>query len=163
MMPFGNAVGEGFNNGSIVVASKVIIIGTQGELLVYSPTQAAGNLIASIAGAATTDSDGNQVLQGVASYQSGFANALIGGAVLFYTGTEAGGWTFQGQLEIDSSGDLLADFNNVVVTGNLTVDGSFTNSGSTGTGLPAGSPTGGPNGGVFAGHTHDFDGHTHQL
>jgi hypothetical protein len=141
----------------------VIIIGTGGELLVYTPAAAAGNLIASVAGAATTDTFGNQVLEGVASYQNGAANAMIGGALLFYTGTEAGGWTFQGQLLIDLSGDLLIEFSNATVTGNLTVDGTFSNSGDTGTALPAGTPTGGPNGSVFAGHTHDFDGHTHQL
>lgn len=42
-----------------VVASRVIIIGTGGELLVYSPTAGAGNLILSIAGNAGTDPFGN--------------------------------------------------------------------------------------------------------
>lgn len=42
-----------------VVAQRVIIIGTGGELLVYSPAAGAGNLILSIAGSAGTDSFGN--------------------------------------------------------------------------------------------------------
>jgi hypothetical protein len=51
-----------------IVASRVIIIGSGGELLVYSPTAGAGNLIASIAGQAGTDPWGNAVVQGVAAY-----------------------------------------------------------------------------------------------
>jgi hypothetical protein len=51
-----------------VVARRVIIIGTMGELLVYSPTAAAGNLVASIAGGAGTDSYGNTYLEGITSY-----------------------------------------------------------------------------------------------
>jgi hypothetical protein len=54
-----------------VVAQQVIIIGTGGELLVYSPTAGPGNLIASISGssALTTDSFGNGVMPGISAYQ----------------------------------------------------------------------------------------------
>ena len=55
-----------------VVASRVIIIGTGGELLVYTPTAAAGNLLVSIAGSAGTDSFGN-------SYPAGLSVGLPGG------------------------------------------------------------------------------------
>jgi hypothetical protein len=67
-MPFGNAVGEGFVNSGIVIANKVIIEGTNGELLVYSGTPALGNLIVSIAGSAGTDGVGNPFLEGVTAY-----------------------------------------------------------------------------------------------
>lgn len=51
-----------------IVARRVIIIGTGGELLVYSPTAGAGNLVASIAGSVTTDAYGNTVQAGITSY-----------------------------------------------------------------------------------------------
>jgi hypothetical protein len=138
------------------------IINSSGEFF-YEPSVGAGNLVVSNASAAGTDGSGNHYLAGAASYGSGFACALLGGALLFYTGSLAGGWAEQGQLLIDSGGDFLVDFANAVTDGNLTVDGTFSNSGSTGSGQPAGSPTGGPNSGTFAGHTHDFEGHTHPL
>lgn len=91
----------------------------------YSPSEGAGNLIASIAPAGGTDGFGNHYLQGTASYQSGFANAMIGGSVLFYTGTLAGGWTFQGQVEI-SGGTLIADFGAFETTGTAEFTGNVT-------------------------------------
>lgn len=48
-----------------VVATRVIIIGPGGELLVYSPTAGAGNLILSIAGSAGTDAFGNSFPAGL--------------------------------------------------------------------------------------------------
>jgi hypothetical protein len=51
-----------------IVASRVIIVGAGGELLVYNPSAGAGNLVVSITGQATTDPFGNQVRQGVADY-----------------------------------------------------------------------------------------------
>lgn len=216
-MPFGNAVGEGFNNSEVIIANKVIVEGPGEGVFVYNGTPGLGNLpifwagtspdpygntlpsTSGVAGSgsfqagntiitatgvytysstpgvgnlisstgvqtAGTDPFGNHTLEGNASYQPGFANAMIGGAILYYTGTLSGGWTLRGQILIDSSGDFIIDFGNAVADGNLTVDGSFSNpGGQTGTGLPAGQPTGGPNSGTFAGHTHDFDGHTHAL
>ncbi len=91
----------------------------------YSGVPAAGNLISSVAPAAGVDPFGNNYLQGVASYQSAFANAMIGGALLFYTGSLAGGWTFQGQLLI-SGGSLLADFTDFEVDGTMEVSGNVT-------------------------------------
>jgi hypothetical protein len=81
-----------------IIARRVIIIGAGGELFVYSPTAAAGNLIASVAGTAGTDSYGNQFLLGIASYAIGFASAVTAGAVVFYSGTFSGGWTEQGVI-----------------------------------------------------------------
>ena len=66
-----------------IVATRVVIIGSGGELFVYSPTRAAGNLIASIAGAAGTDPLGNHFLAGVASYASAFAGCFSRGRSSF--------------------------------------------------------------------------------
>ena len=67
-----------------VVASRVIIIGTGGELLVYSPAAGAGNLIASVAGSAGTDQYGNAEQVAITSYVTGNTGGysqLAGGAV----------------------------------------------------------------------------------
>lgn len=56
------------SSGDVVRAREVIIIGTGGLLLVYSPTAGTGDLIASIAGAAGTDQYGNTYVQGFGSY-----------------------------------------------------------------------------------------------
>jgi hypothetical protein len=146
---------------SQVVASRVIIIGTGGELLVYSPSAGVGTLIASVAGAATTDSFGNHVLQGTASYASGFAASLIGGAVAFYTGSLAGGWTASASIITDAFGDLFllaASGRSVTTTNNTLDDGaggaavaSLTVGGSTITGSGNnGGVTSGPSGTVSA-------------
>jgi hypothetical protein len=135
---------------SQIIASRVIIIGTGGELLVYSPTAASGNLIASIAGAATTDSFGDNVLQGNASYGATFAAALNAGFVQFYTGSLAGGWTVSATIETDVFGDifLLAKSGRSVTTtdntlddgsGNMVVSGTLSVGGSTDTGAPVGT------------------------
>lgn len=87
--------------------------------------------------------------------------------------------SISGTIELASD----ATASNLTVSGTLSVAGST----QTGTGLPAGTPTGAPNGTGFfntqglasgsygsthqhtlpnfptATHTHDFDGHTHQL
>lgn len=53
--------------GGQIIARKVTIIGSGGELLVYSPAAAAGDLIASIAGMSFTDSFGNTGPEGIAA------------------------------------------------------------------------------------------------
>jgi hypothetical protein len=112
--PPAQTLGLGVQPGtpSVIRARQVIIIGSGGELLVYSPTAGAGNLIASIAGAAFTDPYGNAVVQGVTGYQSpglGVAVGFVSGEVNFYSGpvSGAGPWTVQwafttltGQLQL---------------------------------------------------------------
>jgi hypothetical protein len=127
----------------------------------------ANALIGSIAPASGSDGEGNQVLQGISCYGTAFTVALIGGAVVFYTGSNTAGWTFAAEIQIDSSGDLFLSTatttveisnagNTVTISGNLTVDGSFSASGDTGTaGLPNGGISG-TSGAQSAGtaHTH---------
>ena len=88
------------------VVSQVIIAGSGGELLVYSPTAAAGNLISSIAAQAGTDSFGNHFLAGTASYSSIACN-LTGGGISFYTGSLSAGWTLSGQLQSSLLGTIF--------------------------------------------------------
>ena len=106
------------------IVNQIIIVGTAGQLLVYSPVQAAGDLSAAVSGAATTDQFGNHILAGVSSYGTSFAVALTNGAIGFYTGTETGGWTLAGQVAIDASGDLflLPASGRSVTTNNNTLD-----------------------------------------
>lgn len=85
-----------FNN--LVIRNGQIISGTA---LFYSGPAAAGNLIASVAAAAGTDSKGNAYLAGVTSYDTVLIQAvnLANAAVTYYTaGTEAGPWTALGQM-----------------------------------------------------------------
>jgi hypothetical protein len=83
-MPFGNAVGQGFVNPSIVVANKVIIEGSDDYLFVYSGSPALGNLIASIAAVAGTDPYGNAYPAGFTSFASAtFLAQLLAGVLNF--------------------------------------------------------------------------------
>jgi hypothetical protein len=74
----------------------------------------------------------------------------------------------QGELEADSSGDLISSFlGQLSLSGDLTANdvtaSTINGSADTGTALPAGVPTGGPTTGTFSTHAHDFDGHTHPI
>ena len=140
--------GEGAWSNQVV--NNVTIVGSGGELLVYSPTQAAGNLVASIAASATTDTFGNHILAGEAVYSNSTnaAATLNAGFVSLYTGTLAGGWTSQVSFTTDGSGDAIILANggfqvnatsftantSGLFTGNLTVNGALTVGGSTNTG-----------------------------
>ena len=115
--PYGNAYPAGL---SVEVGS---LTGT--DLFLYNGPPAAGNLLASVAAAAGTDPQGNQYLQGIATYASTFANALIGGALIWYTGSEAGGWIFTGQLELSGSA-LIIDFADCQVDGTMEITGNVT-------------------------------------
>jgi hypothetical protein len=65
------ALGAGFPSSKIFRGRLVVITGSGPPgtgLYVYSPAQAAGDLIASIAAAGGTDGIGNEVVQGIAAY-----------------------------------------------------------------------------------------------
>lgn len=128
--------------GKVIVARRVIIIGTGGELLVYSPTAGAGNLIESVAGAAFTDQYSNQGLAGNASYSSSTATATTVGSVNFYSGSLAGGWTLQSTVSGDAVGNLQIN-----AAGQLQLI-----SGASGVSINGSTSTGaGDNGGVTSG------------
>ena len=58
------------------VFRQIIIVGPTGDLLVYNPAVAPGDLIASISAQKTVDSQGNVVLQGITSYGTADSSAV---------------------------------------------------------------------------------------
>lgn len=93
------------------VQNQVIIAGNSGQLLVYSPTPGAGNLISSISARAFTDPYGNAVLRGVVDYFKGvtaIAVQMDAGAVFWWTaGTLAGPWTAASEIVTNLAGTTL--------------------------------------------------------
>jgi hypothetical protein len=77
---------------AVIVARKVIIVGTLGELLVYSPTETAGDLIAAIAAEGGSDGLGNSFLQGIGSYNQAAQTATVlnGGNLEFFYSISSG-------------------------------------------------------------------------
>ena len=106
-MPFGNAVGEGFVNGSILIVNKVIVEGANEGVFVYNGTPAAGNLEATFTGNSGVDSFGNNYLQGCSTYSSGFATNMNNGLISVYTGTLASGWLSQGSMQAVAGGGFI--------------------------------------------------------
>lgn len=70
-------VQAGVSSG-LISASRVVISGPGGLLLVYSPSVGFGNLILSVAGAAGTDSAGNAYPAGLAIYRGTVSSRLRG-------------------------------------------------------------------------------------
>ena len=138
--PYGNAYPAGL---SVEVGNFTGI-----NLFLYSGPPAAGNLLATVVQAAGTDGFGNHYLGGVSSYSAANATSVAAGAVLLYTGTQAGGWTLQGEMEASSSagagliltaalGILLADA--VTAASTLDVMGALT--AAAGLGVTGGTTT----------------------
>jgi hypothetical protein len=98
----------------VVVARRVIIVGPGGGLFVYSPTAAAGNLVASISATAGTDPYGNAYVSGIADYSPGALQgvAVDNGMIEFTRSTApTGPWTVYSSfglfpLGIGSKGSL---------------------------------------------------------
>jgi hypothetical protein len=119
---YGNSYPQGiYASAGVIEGPEFIgsdfIINTSGAFF-YSGTPAAGNLLASIANTAGTDAKGNAYVQGTASYLTGstcYALANIGGAMVWYSASsEAGPWTYSGQLEIGAAGELVIDFASII-------------------------------------------------
>jgi hypothetical protein len=114
--------------GGTPIARVTEVIITPGGALegifTYSSNPGAfGTLIASSnTVAAGTDQYGNNYLAGTASYQSGFATSSSAGFVSFFTGSVTTGWTFQAEILIDSSGDLLLSANGHIFANGVQID-----------------------------------------
>jgi hypothetical protein len=174
--PFGNSLPStaGVAGSGTFQAGNTIM--NPDGVFTYSPSPGAGNLVQSSGTTANgTDAYGNHYIQGNATYGGDVASVTEGGAFIYLSGSLSGGWSELGALASDGSGDLISTMPGTLelggglavagdgqVTGNLTLT-TINGSSDTGTALPAGVPTGGPNSGTFAGHTHDFDGHTHAI
>jgi hypothetical protein len=105
---------------AVVVARKVIIVGPTGELLIYNPTAAAGNLTESGSAVQGTDAAGNEILPGFTTYANAagvfYAGQLVSGALLFDLATsEAGPYTPEASVGIDSAGDLVLQSINGII------------------------------------------------
>lgn len=113
-MSIGQFPGMGFQNPEKVIATEVIIIGDDGELLVYNPTEAAGDLVDSIAAVDSTDSVGNAIIPHITSYNptTGQAASLNAAALQFLTGPTggAGPWTVKSLIELQSNDGLILGF-----------------------------------------------------
>jgi len=151
-----------------LIASVAAANGTDG----FGNAYVAG--VTSYAGSTYASMDGGQIqLQAGGEFQAAQLGAAGAGESFLSSGLETSGdiaaevilqsQGSAGQSTVVLSAAQVTAVDNMTINGNLTVNGTFINGGSTGTAQPAGTPTGGPNGGTFAGHTHDFDGHTHPL
>jgi hypothetical protein len=108
-MSIGQFPGMGFQNPKEVVATEVIIVGDEGALYVYDPTQGENNLTASIT-EASSDGQGNVPIPGIASYAvagtEAFAGVLNNASLQFYLSlnSEQGPWSEQVVLSLISNG-----------------------------------------------------------
>lgn len=101
------------SRSGVLIARKVIIIGTTGGLFVYSPTAALGNLVASIAAQDGTDPYGQPYLHGITSYQitghiSGLAVNMHNGIITYWSSAGEGSpWSAGAATSGDAAGDLV--------------------------------------------------------
>src|SRR5580658_8587794 len=112
---------------AVIVARKVIIVGSDGELLVYSPTETAGDLIAAIAAEGGSDSFGNGFLQGVGSYnQAGNQAVVLNGAVVDFVWNIGSGRTLATLEQTTLSAGSAPALEAAVATGFI-IGSAFTN------------------------------------
>jgi hypothetical protein len=115
--PGGSPMAPG--SAAVVRARTVYVSGVNGGVFVYNPGRGPGSLITSVVGANGTDGVGNATLQGTTSYQTAgsevFALNLNGFALSWWSAaTEAGPYSFIGQLEMELTGDgLIIDFSSI--------------------------------------------------
>lgn len=115
-----------FNNVVVrgtVTSGHFVGTGTGTEILIYSGTPAAGNLVASIVSAAFIDAFGNHGLSGITEYANNATqlnDVTVGGLVL-YTGSLAAGWTAVASVAFGVGSTLrLADVNGIVLANTVT-------------------------------------------
>lgn len=79
-------------------------------LFIYSTTPGVGNLIGSIT-TASADPYGNKTIPSAIAFYNpaGLAVAMVAGALFFYTGSLAAGWTAKGGINGDASGDTVVN------------------------------------------------------
>lgn len=119
----GASVTPGVSLGQ-VLARRVVVEGINGAVLVYSSAPPVlGNLIASVSSGGFKDTAGNLILQGNASYQQAlpglfFANAIVGGDLIWYTSASAAGpWTLTAQFTVNTAGSMIVNLVKGTVAG----------------------------------------------
>lgn len=167
----------------VIRARQVIITGANGELLVYNPAIAHGDLAVSIAGVAGTGLASDTVVAGVAAYDSSGDYAQLFSAALNFVIVgmfQAAGLSMpaSGEIQLDSglqtnldtaasilllsalanggASGITLNAATVTATSNLTVNGTLTVGGSTTTGACNNNLFGLTTSGASAGtaHTH---------
>lgn len=97
--PYGNAYPQGINvNLGVIQGVQIISGGIGAEILVYSSTPAANNLILSVSSADFVDAHGNHGLQGFAYYTSTIAYQLTAAGIQHYNGVMQTGWGTPNQV-----------------------------------------------------------------
>ena len=115
----------GIVDGTTISGAQIVAHGASGEILVYSGTPAAGNLIESISGASGTDAYGNNYITGIATYSDslGLAMTISAGSIIdFYTGSLTGGWVQQTSISYAAAGNVV-NATNLNITNKLTATG----------------------------------------
>jgi hypothetical protein len=120
--PQGILATAGIIEGPVFEGSDFII--NQAGMFFYSATPAAGNLIMSLSNslAGGVDGFGNKYVFGLCLYDNsgGFITQVGQGFVAFGTGSLSGGWTGNGSIQNDSSGNLyLGALGSIYANGNL--------------------------------------------
>jgi hypothetical protein len=110
VMPFGNAVGQGFVNPLVSTFSAGGTVITKLGIFIYNGVPGVGNLIESITGAAGTDSYGNAYLAGNTYYaHDGFGTFIqeIAGLIVLGNSTYPTGARGAASLNLQPNGSLL--------------------------------------------------------
>lgn len=134
--------------GGTITGGQFIGDGTGQEILMYSGTPAAGNLLLSLTTAGATDEEGNQVLAGLASYSNlggggWIAIATFAGEVTAYanTGSTEAGWTQLAQTQYGGTGLASGTLNFIADAIGINGNTVFLTGAVDATGGTAASPT----------------------
>jgi len=106
-MPFGNAVGQGFNNGQIFEIT-ISDLGPEDGLFFYDPSPGAGNLVGSItffSAASGTDQYGNTVYHGFQSYTASGGHTGINNGIIQFAGSAS---VTPAEIQTSTAGGLIS-------------------------------------------------------
>lgn len=106
-MPFGTAVGQGFNNGEIFQID-IVALGPADGLFFYDPVPGFGNLVGSISffgGTSGVDEYGNTVYPGFQSYTAAGGHTGINNGIVTFAGSSA---VMPATIQTSVTGGLLS-------------------------------------------------------
>ena len=128
--PYGNAYPQGLDvtmgtisgtaiSGGTITGAKIVVTGSNGEILGYSGVPAAGNLVFAVSAVAGSDGFGNSYAQGV-SISNGTSSVVIGetgGSPLIYTPTGRTGITNSSAIQTITQGSGVSGYEQIQVIG----------------------------------------------